>query len=117
VGKGMGMMLVPDSDTCNSQKKEDVNVITLDQYVSEHNIHVGLIKTDLEGFEQQFIEGALDTIRRFKPTLLISIYHSAQDYFQIVHIIHSLNFGYKFSLFKADDGYLIAGTLLICQID
>ncbi|WP_274968762.1 FkbM family methyltransferase [Succinimonas amylolytica] len=117
VGNGMGMTLAPDSDTCNSKNMESVNVITLDQYVSEHKITVGLIKTDLEGFEQQFIEGALNTIKKFKPTLLISIYHSAQDYFQIVNIIHSLNLGYKFSLFKADDGYLIAGTLLICQID
>ena len=48
---------------------------------------------------------------------MISIYHSAQDYFQVKEIIKSLNLGYKFSLFKADDGYLIAGTLLICQVE
>lgn len=94
-----------------------MNVVTLDSYVEENGIEVGLIKTDLEGFEQSFLKGAMNTIKKYKPTLMISIYHSAQDYFQIKPMIESLNLGYKFSLFKADDGYLIAGTLLICQIE
>lgn len=116
-GKGMGMTLSANEDTIGKSVKETVNVVTLDSYVEENGIEVGLIKTDLEGFEQSFLKGAMNTIKKYKPTLMISIYHSAQDYFQIKPMIESLNLGYKFSLFKADDGYLIAGTLLICQIE
>ncbi len=117
VGYGMGGTLAENDDTRWIFNKETVNVVSLDEYVKEHALSVGLIKTDLEGFEQLFLRGAIDTIKQFKPTLMISIYHSAQDYFQIKDFIKSLDLGYKFSLFKANDGYLIAGTLLICQIN
>ena len=110
----MGLTLAENSDTRWKMNREMVNVVSLDDYVSKNNLNVGLIKTDLEGFEQEFLKGAINTIKTYKPTLMISIYHSAQDYFQVKEIIKSLNLGYKFSLFKADDGYLIAGTLLIC---
>ncbi len=117
VGMGMGLTLAENSDTRWKMNREMVNVVSLDDYVSKNNLNVGLIKTDLEGFEQEFLKGAINTIKTYKPTLMISIYHSAQDYFQVKEIIKSLNLGYKFSLFKADDGYLIAGTLLICQVE
>lgn len=117
VGIGMGMTLAVNNDTRWKFNKETVNVTTLDKFVEDNNITVGLIKTDLEGFEQSFLKGAINTIKKFRPTLMISIYHSAQDFFEIKNQIKSLNLGYEFSLFKADDGYLIAGTLLICQIN
>ena len=47
----------------------EVNVITLDEYVEKNNLKVGLIKTDLEGAEQEFLRGAINTIKKFKPIL------------------------------------------------
>ena len=40
---------------------------------------VDLIKLDVEGAEAEAIEGAQDTIRRFRPKLQISVYHKRDD--------------------------------------
>ena len=53
----------------------EVSVITLDDYVRENNLEVGLIKVDIEGGEQLLLKGAVETIRTQHPILLISIYH------------------------------------------
>ena len=41
----------------------EVPVITLDDYVRENNLEVGLIKVDIEGGEQLLLKGAVETIR------------------------------------------------------
>ena len=80
----------------------------------ENNIVPGVIKTDLEGFEMHFLRGALDTIKKYRPIMVLSIYHSADDFFGIKPFIESLDLGYRFKLFKADDGMILGGTCLIC---
>ena len=40
-----------------------LKMVTLDKFVEENNIEVGLIKTDLEGFEKSFLKGAINTIK------------------------------------------------------
>jgi FkbM family methyltransferase len=72
-------------------------MMTLDKYVSENNIEVGLIKSDIEGGEWDLLQGAVETIKKQKPVLLISIYHCYRDFFKIKPFIESLNCGYKFS--------------------
>ena len=61
-------------------KIETCKVITLDEYVREKNINVGLIKVDVEGAEQMFLKGAINTIKQYKPAMLISIYHNINDF-------------------------------------
>ena len=39
----------------------EVPVITLDDYVRENNLEVGLIKVDIEGGEQLLLKGAVET--------------------------------------------------------
>jgi FkbM family methyltransferase len=82
---------------------ENVIIDTLDNYVSRHNLQVGLIKTDLEGYESKFLEGAITTIRKQKPILVISIYHNYDDFFKIKPMIESWNLGYQFDFFKGMD--------------
>lgn len=60
-----------------NKKYEEISIITLDSFVEENNIRVGLIKVDIEGSEQDFLKGAEKTIKTQKPFLLISIYHNA----------------------------------------
>lgn len=67
-------------------KNSKLNVVsvpctTIDAYVKENQIQVGLIKTDVEGAEQALLEGAIETLKTQKPTLSISIYHSLNDFF------------------------------------
>ena len=51
---------------------------------------------DIEGAEQKALQGAVETLKRFKPDLAISIYHSLKDYSEIALWIDSLQLGYKF---------------------
>jgi FkbM family methyltransferase len=69
---------------------------TIDDFVRKNNIaNVEFIKMDIEGAEPLALQGALETIRRFKPKLAIAIYHSLDDFINIPKWISDLNLGYK----------------------
>lgn len=96
--------------------EEKIETITLDTFVEENNIEVGLIKTDLEGFEQKFLKGAVNTIKKQKPILIISIYHNYSDFFDIKPMIESWNLGYKFKIGKPSQATAIVETVLIAEV-
>jgi len=98
--------------------EEKVQVDTLDSYIenSDMDLNVGLIKVDIEGAEQDFLAGARKTIERFRPVLLISIYHNADDFFNIKPIIESWNLGYRFRIHKPVDFSVSREVLLIAEI-
>ena len=77
---------------------EDVEVITLDDYVREHNLDVGLIKVDVEGFEPEVIRGALETIKKSHPVLVLAFYHTPEEFYELKSYIESLNLGYRFQV-------------------
>lgn len=90
-------------------------VTTLDHYVQQHNISVGLIKVDVEGAEQLLLQGAKETICKQRPTLLISIYHSADDFMHIKPMIESWGLDYKFKIVHPVCGTILTETLLIAE--
>ena len=94
---------------------EEVDVITLDEYVSQNCIEVGLIKVDIEGAEQMFLQGAKETLCSQKPILIISIYHSPEDFFFIKPEIESWNLGYTFKIYKCMSEGFITETILIAE--
>ena len=98
-----------------NQIENKVKMMTLDSYVKENNIEVGLIKTDLEGFEQPFLKGAIETIKEQKPVLIISIYHNYSDFFEIKPMIENLNLGYKFKIIRNKSPQLITETKLLAE--
>jgi FkbM family methyltransferase len=54
-----------------------IKVTSIDEYVKEHRIdRLNYIKLDIEGAELECLKGAAKTIRRFKPTMAICIYHN-----------------------------------------
>ncbi|MEA2073364.1 MAG: FkbM family methyltransferase, partial [Campylobacterota bacterium] len=59
---------------------QSVEVDTIDNIVKEK---VDYIKLDIEGAEQDAIEGAKETIQKYKPILAICIYHKAEDWYRI----------------------------------
>ena len=63
---------------------------------------VGLIKLDTEGFETLIIEGSIEIIKRDKPILVIAIYHTPQDFFELKDKIKNLNMGYKFLIRRSE---------------
>lgn len=97
-----------------SESNERCKMDTLDNYVKKHKIKkVGLIKVDIEGAEQLFIQGALETINRDRPIILMSIYHNYDDLMHIKPYLESLNLGYTFKIHKPIDT-LVSEILLIC---
>ncbi len=96
--------------------KESVKVITLDDYVEKNALDIGMIKVDIEGFEQEFLKGAEKTIKKHKPILLLSIYHNADDFFNIKPLIESWDIGYKFKIHKPKDLSISREVLLIAEI-
>lgn len=112
-GGGLGAHLIKDQRDSSSEMAE---VITLDSYVQQHNIQVGFIKVDIEGFEMEFLKGAKHTICTQKPAMLISIYHQASDFFDIKPLIESWNLGYKFHLYKPLDDTISVETALFCEM-
>ena len=99
------------------EKQQEVYMTTLDDYVIRNNLNVGLIKVDIEGAEQDFLQGARKTIVQYKPILLISIYHSLDDFLSIKPIIESWNLGYKFKIYRPTIKKVVAETLLIGEIN
>ena len=71
--------------------------LSIDDLVEKENISkVDFIKMDIEGAEPKALIGALNTIKKFKPKLAISIYHNLSDYSRITTWIDNLELGYKF---------------------
>lgn len=110
------------SSTCLSTSDENVtkeliNIISIDDFVKEHNnLEIGLIKADIEGLELKMLKGAINTIKQQKPALLISIYHSFDDFFNIKKEIESWDLGYKFQIAKPDEYSFYCDTTLIAEV-
>ena len=94
----------------------EVPVVTLDDYVRENNIEVGLIKVDIEGGEQLLLKGAVETIRTQHPILLISIYHSANDFFEIKPMIEKMCDKYTFRIVKPANPAIALETILLAEV-
>lgn len=111
-GVGDGDDMFGLSDQCN--RVFDALSITIDEYMDGHS--VGVIKLDVEGAESKALRGAVGTIRRNKPILLISVYHTAVDFFEIKPFLQDLNLGYRFKIVATEFCNLGAGVhlMLVC---
>lgn len=98
------------------QNTEPTRVTTLDDFVEENKLHIGLIKVDVEGFEKELLKGAIKTLQAQRPSLLLSIYHSGGDFFDIKKIIEQLNLGYRFKIKQQFAGAVLPETLLIAEV-
>lgn len=77
----------------NSQETV-VETITIDEYFKE--ISLGFIKMDIEGAERRALQGGMRTIKRDRPILAISIYHSLDDIVEIPKMLMKELDNYKF---------------------
>lgn len=92
VGKEKGFFYLeksgPGSSITNYQSKNKnkvkVKVVSIDDFVADNNIKkVDFIKMDIEGAEFDALKGAVKTLKRDKPDLLIAIYHKGEHFFEI----------------------------------
>ena len=87
-----------NSATPDPANSAEVEVVTVDEMVAQHNLKVGLIKMDVEGFEPHIVRGALNTLRTQRPVLAICIYHTPEEFYELKPFIEDLNLGYKFRI-------------------
>lgn len=57
-----------------------------------------LIKYDVEGAEREALLGSAETIARYKPRLVVSVYHRVGDMIELPLLVHELNPDYKIYL-------------------
>jgi hypothetical protein len=67
-------------------------VITIDSLGLDN---VSFIKFDVEGSELSALEGAKDTINRFRPVMKIACYHRSEDVFTLVQKVLEIRSDYK----------------------
>lgn len=92
---------------------EQIEVITLDSFVKEIKLEVGLIKLDVEGYEKPILEGARQTIIEQKPLLVIACYHNPHEFYELKGWLEGLNLGYKFRLRRSCFGSPLNELVLI----
>ena len=92
---------------------------TIDKFVEENNIEkIDYIKMDVEGAERNILEGAIRTIKKFKPSLAIAIYHGGklfmEDFYNIpIFIKNIINEYYEYYIRTFHPAGL--ETILFCK--
>lgn len=84
-------------------KDAAVEAVTIDEYFE--TINVGFIKMDIEGAERKALAGGMNVIKRDRPILAISIYHSLDDIVEIPRMLMDELDEYDFFVRKHADTY------------
>lgn len=83
----------------NDDLQETVALISLDRYFADCGEPCfTFLKADIEGYEWDMLQGAREMIRRNRPKLAISIYHSIYDFFRIPIFLKELVPEYHFAV-------------------
>lgn len=72
-----------------------VREVKLDDYIKDEKCYV---KIDVEGYEEQVIEGMENAIMKYKPLLSVSLYHRPGDFHKLINKILKLNPDYRMIL-------------------
>ena len=86
----------PSIEVSKQAKQVEVQADSLDSILDGRPIDY--IKYDVEGSEREAISGSLETIERYSPALLVSLYHRSEDLFDLPLLIKSHFPNYSFYL-------------------
>ena len=95
----------------NEYQVIEVPVTTLDDYLGASP--ATFIKFEIEGSEVAALHGAINTIKKNKPKLALSIYHRPQDLELIMDFVDGLELGYEYAL-RAHNPYCPDAIVLYC---
>lgn len=88
---------------------ESVKSYTLDEFVETTGIIPNLIKVDIEGAEAFFIMGALDTLKKYRPTVYFEL-HSIMAATRSLRLLFELGYGITILSQEPDGRVAIACT-------
>lgn len=98
-----GTLYISDEGSRNSHlsmtpgaKSKPVAVRSPDSFLAGEA--VDYIKYDVEGVEREALLGSAATIAAYRPDLAVSLYHRAEDLWQLPLLVKELNPGYKIYL-------------------
>ena len=97
--------------------ESEIIVKKIDTLVEQEKIKPWLIKRDIEWLEYDSIIWAEKTIKKFRPDLLISIYHTPKDFFEIKPLLESWNLWYKFKIVHCTEWLRNTEIMLLAYID
>ncbi|MEO5349986.1 MAG: FkbM family methyltransferase [Magnetococcus sp. YQC-3] len=98
----VGTVLMPEGcnmafsiEQANNVGITSIPMTVLDLLVQNGTIErVDFIKMDIEGAEMEALQGAKETLRKFRPDLAVCIYHHPDHIYQIPEWIANLDLGY-----------------------
>ncbi|WP_319581931.1 FkbM family methyltransferase [uncultured Pseudodesulfovibrio sp.] len=73
-----------------------VEAVTIDHYCEENGVVPTMIKMDVEAAEPQAIEGAENVLRKYRPKLQISIYHTPEQRVSIPLQLRKIDPNYRY---------------------
>ena len=93
-GHGSASRLSSDGDTTiRVERLDDIEVPS-----------VTFLKMDIEGAEEPALNGSIETIRRHRPRLAISVYHRAHDFWRIPQLIDAAGIDYELRMRHYSEG-------------
>jgi FkbM family methyltransferase len=94
---------------------DNLTTITLDELVYNKYQKVGIIKMDVEGVELDILLGSEHIIKRDHPILLISIYHSGEQFINIpLYFKEKYSDIYDFKFIDCNPVHPIAEKVFLC---
>lgn len=85
-----------DNSQISAEGTESIDVRTIDDILAGRE--ATYIKMDVEGSELKALQGAENTIRKFRPKLAVCVYHKLEDLIEIPEYIYQLCPDYRFYL-------------------
>ena len=83
--------------TEKENKEQQYITISIDDFIKDKKIKkLDFIKMDVEGSELKVLQGAKNSLIKYKPKLAIASYHRYDDYYKIPKFLNELGIGYKF---------------------
>ena len=100
LGRGAGSLFLhgtgPGAYVSERVSAQPAEMVSIDGYVEKSQLgQIDFIKMDIEGSELDALEGARETLKKFRPKLAISIYHRPTDLIEIPLWVDRLDLGYR----------------------
>ena len=95
-GRNSSLIPYEKGKPINPSMIRDIEMRSLDSILAGNS--VTLVKYDVEGSEDKAIDGSRETIEKYKPKLIVSLYHRTEDMFALPLKIKQIRNDYKFYL-------------------
>ncbi len=76
-----------------NEVNNEVEITTIDTFCDKTKVIPTMIKVDTEGYEMKMLNGSINTLNKYHPKLIMSLYHNVNDHVEIPEFLTKC--GYK----------------------